>query len=71
MGRVTKDHWTCVGACLEVYERLGIKTNQYGTGLFGYGTTLFDPIMPVRFLSDPAFTLLTTNDQTEKQPPEA
>lgn len=62
MGRLTRDHWTCVGACLELYRRLGIKTNPYGTGLLGFGTTLFDPIMPVRFLSDPAFKLLKVDD---------
>lgn len=55
MGRLATDRWTCIGACLELYERLGVKTNAYGTGLLGFGTTLFDPIMPVRFLSDPAF----------------
>jgi hypothetical protein len=58
MGRLADDRWTCIGACLELYERLGVKTNAYGTGLLGFGTTLFDPIMPVRFLSDPAFRLL-------------
>ncbi len=58
MGRLAKDRWTCIGACLEMYGRLGLKTNAYGTGLLGFGTTLFDPIMPVRFLSDPAFRLL-------------
>jgi hypothetical protein len=63
MGRLTRDHWTCVGACLELYRRLGIKTNPYGTGLLGFGTTLFDPIMPVRFLSDPAFKLLKVDDR--------
>lgn len=59
MGRVAADHWTCIGACLELYKRMGVKTNTYGTGLLGFGTTLFDPIMPVRFLSDPAFELIT------------
>lgn len=58
MGRLVYDRWTCIGACLELYRRLGIATNPYGTGLLGVGTTLFDPIMPVRFLSDPAFQLL-------------
>jgi hypothetical protein len=58
MGRLAQDRWTCIGACLELYERLGVRTNPYGTGLLGFGTTLFDPIMPVRFLSDPAFRLL-------------
>jgi hypothetical protein len=61
MGRLTQERWTCIGACLELYERLGIRTNAYGTGLLGFGTTLLDPIMPVRFLSDPAFRLLLRN----------
>lgn len=65
MGRLTKDHWTCVGACLELYRQLGIRTNPYGTGLLGLGTTLFDPIMPVRFLSDPALRLLTVEDKVK------
>ena len=63
MGRVATNHWTCIGACLELYRRMGIKTNNYGTGLFGFGTTVLDPIMPVRFLSDPAFVLLTSSNQ--------
>jgi len=58
MGRVVPDRWTCIGACVELYHRMGVKTNFYGTGLLGFGTTLFDPIMPVRFLSDPAFVLI-------------
>jgi len=58
MGRVQKDRWTCIGAALELYHRAGIQTNPYGTGLLGFGTTLFDPIMPVRFLNDPAFKLV-------------
>jgi hypothetical protein len=59
MGRLADDRWTCIGACLELYHRLGVRTAPYGTGLLGFGTTLFDPIMPVRFLSDPTFRLLT------------
>jgi hypothetical protein len=62
MGRLAPDRWTCIGACLELYRRLGIETAAYGTGLLGFGTTLFDPIMPVRFLSDPAFRLLSRDD---------
>lgn len=64
-GRRAPDRWTCIGACLELYSRLGIKTHQYGTGLLGLGTGLFDPIMPVRFLADPAFRILTVKDQAE------
>ncbi len=62
-GRLAKEHWTCIGACLELYRRLGIQTNQYGTGLLGLGSTIFDPIMPVRFLSDPALRMLSLDDK--------
>ena len=65
MGRIADERWTCIGACLELYRRLGVATNPYGTGLLGVGTTLFDPIMPVRFLSDPAFRLLTDDSPPE------
>jgi len=65
MGRLARHRWTCVGACLELYRRLDIRTNRYGTGLLGFGTGLFDPIMPVRFLSDPAFRLLTEKDRDQ------
>lgn len=62
-GRLASDHWTCIGAVLELYGRLGVKTNTYGTGLFGLGTGLLDPIMPVRFLGDTAFHLLNDSDR--------
>lgn len=63
IGTRSKVRWTCIGVCLELYERLGIKTNKYGTGFLGLGTGFLNPIMPVRFLADPAFELLTTADQ--------
>lgn len=63
LGRRAASHWTCIGACLELYSRLGVKTNHYGTGILGLGTGVLDPIMPVRFLSDPAFKLLSDEDK--------
>lgn len=60
--------WTCIGACLELYHKLGIKTHHYGTGLLGLGTGLLDPIMPVRFLADPAFRLLTVAEKPALKP---
>ena len=63
MGRLAPHRWTCIGACLELYRRLGMPTNDYGTGLLGFGTSLLDPIMPVRFLSDPAFRVLSSDDR--------
>lgn len=62
-GRRAQDRWTCVGACLELYHRIGVETKTYGTGLFGLGTGVLDPIMPTRFLADPAFRLLSESDR--------
>ncbi|MBS1991790.1 MAG: hypothetical protein JSS83_14815 [Cyanobacteria bacterium SZAS LIN-3] len=64
MGRTTENRWTCIGAALVLYHRMGIRTNPYGTGLLGFGTSILDPILPVRFLADPAFELITTSDTT-------
>jgi hypothetical protein len=66
MGRVAKEHWTCIGACIELYRRMGVPLNYYGTGLLGFGTTFFDPILPVRFLSDPALVLVTKSDENQQ-----
>lgn len=65
IGQTHNDRWTCVGLCLELYHRLGVKTATYGTGLLGLGTGLLDPIMPVRFLNDPAFEILTVQDRDQ------
>jgi hypothetical protein len=62
MGRVADNRWTCIGAAVELYKRMGVPINHYGTGLLGVGTTIFDPILPVRFLADPALTLITKNE---------
>ncbi|MDQ5933083.1 MAG: hypothetical protein QG574_367 [Cyanobacteriota bacterium erpe_2018_sw_21hr_WHONDRS-SW48-000092_B_bin.40] len=58
MGRIAPDRWTCIGAAVELYKRMKVPINHYGTGLLGVGTTLLDPIMPVRFLADPALNLI-------------
>lgn len=68
MGRRARNRWTCIGACLELYVRLDVKTASYGTGLLGFGTSLLDPIMPVRLLGDPAFRLLSIEDRDEPLP---
>lgn len=64
LGRRAPNRWTCIAAGLELYHRMGVETGMYGTGLLGFGTTIFDPIMPVRFLSDPAFRLVMEKDRT-------
>jgi len=62
MGRTTENRWTCIGSALVLYHEMGVQTNPYGTGLLGFGTSVLDPILPVRFLADPAFELVTTRD---------
>ena len=61
-GRRAPDRWTCIGACMELCWRVGINIRWYGTGLLGLGTGLLDPIMPDRFLTDPAFRLITEDE---------
>jgi peptidyl-tRNA hydrolase len=61
VGTLASQRWTCIGSCLEAYRRLGIKTRRYGTGMLGLGTGLLDPIMPVRFLDDPQFNLVSVD----------
>ncbi|MDR3613647.1 MAG: hypothetical protein P4L53_08770 [Candidatus Obscuribacterales bacterium] len=62
-GRIAPDHWICITSNLELFHRLGVATKQYGVGLLGFGTGLFDPTQPVRVLNDPAFRLLTLADK--------
>ncbi len=62
-GQRNVGRWTCIGLCLELYHRLGVKTNVYGTGLLGFGTGVLDPIKPMRFVDDPAFRLLNEDDR--------
>ena len=65
MGRTCNNRWTCISGALVLYHRIGVHTNPYGTGLLGFGTSILDPIMPVRFLADPAFKLITVQEKTE------
>lgn len=62
-GRRFANRWTCMGACLEVLNKVGMRTRPYGTGLLGLGTGLFNPLMPVRFLAEPSYRLLTIADE--------
>jgi hypothetical protein len=63
MGRTCENRWTCIGSALVLYHKLGVRTNPYGTGLLGFGTSILDPILPVRFLADPAFKLITIDEK--------
>jgi hypothetical protein len=68
-GRRVCNRWTCIGACIELWWRMGRTMRWLGTGMLGLGTGLLDPIMPARLLSDPAFRLLKEADKQawEKQ----
>lgn len=65
MGWLASNRWTCVGGCLEWYRLVGVKMRKYGTGLLGLGTGVLNPIMPIRFLSDPNLELLTEKHREE------
>lgn len=62
-GKRNQKRWTCMGACLEVLDRVGVKTLPHGTGLLGLGTGLLNPLMPIRFLTEPSYRLLTDEDE--------
>jgi hypothetical protein len=64
IGAQSQAHWTCIACCEEWDQRLSLPTKKQGTGLLGFGTGLFDPIMPVRCLEDEAYHLLITPDRT-------
>lgn len=64
-GFIHEERWTCMGACLEVLNRLGVKTRHYGTGLLGLGTGLLNPLMPIRLVREPAYRLLRTADKDQ------
>lgn len=63
VGVSRKHAWTCVGGVLEAFKRVGIPMKNWGTGFFGIGTGFLDPIVPVRFLSEPKLRLLTADDK--------
>ncbi len=62
-GKRMQKRWTCMGACLEVLDRVGVKTLPHGTGFLGLGTGLLNPLMPIRFLTEPSYRLLTDEDE--------
>jgi hypothetical protein len=59
IGRRQRNRWTCIGACLELFCRMGLPVKDYGEGLLDLGTGLGTPIMPDLFLDDPAFITIT------------
>lgn len=63
IGVLHTNRFTCIGACVELNKRLGVKMSDYGTGILGWGTGFFDPIVPMRLLGDPAYRLLTLSDK--------
>jgi hypothetical protein len=73
IGRRRKHSWTCIGACIEAYARLSkeekkrgvraVQLREYGVGLFGWGTGIADPIVPIRVMTDPALHLMNQHDR--------
>lgn len=62
-GFIHKDRWTCMGAVLEMLQKLGVPVRHYGTGMLGLGTGLFNPLLPIRLMSDPCYRLVTMDDK--------
>jgi hypothetical protein len=67
IGRRHKHRWTCIGACVECYMRMGLKLRKYGVGLLGLGSGLLDPILPIRLCTDTALRLLTLQDKADSE----
>lgn len=65
IGVLHTNRFTCIGAGIELDHRLGVETDDYGTGILGWGTGLLDPIVPMRLLSEPAYRLLAEVDRKE------
>ena len=57
-----KDRYTCMAANLHVLRAAGIPVGEYGTGMFGL-IGEFNPLLPIRFMKDPVFRVLTKRDQ--------
>ncbi len=63
-GGERKDRWSCMAANLYVLRAVGVPMGEYGTGAFGICGEV-NPMLPIRFLKDPAYRLLTLDDESE------
>jgi len=63
-GGQRKSRYTCMAHNLVLLRSIGVPVGEYGTGAFGLVGEL-NPLVPIRFLRDPAYELLTTEDQKE------
>ncbi len=61
-GGSRKDRWTCMAANLRVLRAAGMSVGEYGTGAFGLVGEI-NPMLPIRFMQEPAYCLMTTTDQ--------
>ena len=62
-GGERKDRWSCMAANLFVLRDIGVPVGEYGTGALGICGEV-NPMLPIRFLKDPAYRMLTTVDET-------
>lgn len=61
-GGSRKDRYTCMAHNLHLLRAVEVPVAEYGTGAFGlFGEV--NPLMPVRFMTDPAYRVLTTEDK--------
>ena len=64
-GGLREDRWTCIGSCLYLLRELGVPVGEYATGAFGICGE-FNPLMPVRFIRDPAYRWLNELDEFDQ-----
>ncbi len=61
-GRKRANRYTCMAHNLLIAEEVGMPVGEYGTGAFGICGEA-NPLLPIRFLKDPAWRVLTSADQ--------
>lgn len=69
-GGERRSRYTCMAANLHVLRGAGVPVGEYGTGAFGLFGEI-NPLLPVRFMKDPAYRVLTTTDQRAFQSAQA
>ncbi len=56
------NRFTCMAHNLLIAKEVGMPVGEYGTGAFGIGGEA-NPMLPIRFLKDAAWRVLTTDDE--------
>lgn len=63
IGTHQKDLWTCKYIVEQTARHAGVPVEEHESGALGLGTGLLNPPYPMSLMNDPAFRLVTTDDQ--------